>query len=362
MLKLLTLGLLAATLIVAAGGSKAAWLEAVERNAPRKIVETRSPTIGVHTRLTDEVEEWKIKRTLELVREMGASWIVEYFPWPYIQPAPGRYDWRHSDLVVKHAYSEGLNLVARIDGVPEWARPKETTGRYLPEERFYDYARFVQAFVARYKDKVRYFIVWNEPNLGFEWGYRPVNAEQYTRLLAMTYRLVKEVDPDARVVAAGLAPTLEQSDLALNDLVYLQQMYDAGARDYFDVLAVHAYGGKLPPDDEPAVDRLNFARATLIHDVMARNGDGQKPVIISEAGWNDHPRWTKAVRPGQRLVYTVRAYEKAAAEWPWVLAVAQWAFRLPAPAGNYNDYYTFVRPDFAVKPVYEAVKQWARPR
>jgi hypothetical protein len=44
-------------------------------------VETTNPKAGIHTRLTDEVEVWKIKRTLEMVREMGAPWIVEYFPW-----------------------------------------------------------------------------------------------------------------------------------------------------------------------------------------------------------------------------------------------------------------------------------------
>ena len=48
---------------------------------PQQHVQSINPKIGVHTRLTDEVEEWKIKRSLELVREMGASWIVEYFPW-----------------------------------------------------------------------------------------------------------------------------------------------------------------------------------------------------------------------------------------------------------------------------------------
>lgn len=359
MLKWLAVGWLIALLIAFVGGSQTIWLEQIERSAPRKTVVARTPIIGVHTRLTDEVEEWKIKRTLELVREMGASWIVEYFPWAYIQPAPGRYYWQHSDLIVKHAYAEGLNVVARIDGVPDWARPKDTTGRYLAASHYADYAHFVQAFVSRYKGKVRYYVIWNEPNLSFEWGYRPVSPGQYTQLLKLTYQQAKEADPDAQIVAAGLAPTLEQSKLAMNDLAFLQGIYDAGGKDYFDVLAVHAYGGRFPPDEPPAPDKLNFARVTLVRDLMLRNGDGDKPVIVTEAGWNDHPRWTRAVRPAQRLAFTVRAYEKAALEWPSVLAVAQWAFRLPNPAGNYNDYYTFVRPDFTLKPVYEAVKQWA---
>ena len=52
-------------------------------------VRTVNPVMGMHTRLTDEVEEWKIARTLQMVREMGAPWLVEYFPWAYSEPSKG---------------------------------------------------------------------------------------------------------------------------------------------------------------------------------------------------------------------------------------------------------------------------------
>ena len=55
----------------------------VVETGPQQIVQSINRKIGVHTRLTDEVEERKIKHTLQMVREMGASWIVEYFPWAY---------------------------------------------------------------------------------------------------------------------------------------------------------------------------------------------------------------------------------------------------------------------------------------
>ena len=89
---------------------------------PTQTVVTRNPKVGVHTRLTDEVEPWKVQRTLQMVREMGSPWVVEYFPWAYYEPAPGRYEWSHADLVVEHAVAQGLTVIARIDMVPEWAR------------------------------------------------------------------------------------------------------------------------------------------------------------------------------------------------------------------------------------------------
>jgi len=128
--------------------------------------------LGVHTRLTDEVEEAKIARTLEMVRAMGAGWIVEYFPWAYMEPDRGRYDWHHADLVVEHASRLGLRVVARIDYVPAWARPPDSPTRLLPASAYADYAAFVARFAARYAGRVQYIVIWNEPNVSFEWGIR----------------------------------------------------------------------------------------------------------------------------------------------------------------------------------------------
>jgi len=293
---------------------------------------------------------------------MGASWIVEYFPWSYYEPRPGRFRWNHPDMVIDFAQNQGLTVIARLGFVPEWARPKETTPTYLPEERFDDFARFAAAFAARYRGRVRYLVVWNEPNLSLEWGYRPVDPEAYTDLLCRTYRSVKTVAPETQVLGGALAPTLAPpgSEWGMNDLSFLQRMYDAGAGECFDILAVHAYGWTFPPDDPPAPDAINFARTELLRAIMVRNGDVAKKIIITEGGWNDHPRWTRAVRPSQRVAYTIRAYDKVWKEWDWALAFCPWAFRYPRAARSYQDHFTFVAVDFTPKPIYIAVQRYAR--
>ena len=85
-------------------------------------------------------------------------------------------------------------------------------------------------------------------------------------------------------------------------------------------------------------------------------GDGHKQAMITEGGWNDHPRWTRAVKPAQRIDYTLRAYDIANEEWPWLDALAMWVFRFPWDAKSYQDYYTFVRTDFEPKPIYLEVQ------
>ncbi len=325
---------------------------------PQQHVESINPKMGVHTRLTDEVEEWKIKHSLELVREMGAGWIVEYFPWSYSEPEKGVYAWDHADVVIAHARQQGLQVIARIGLVPQWARPEGTIDSFLLPARYEDLADFAHAFVTRYGDTVKHVIVWNEPNLGLEWGYRDPDPAEYAQMLRTVYPRIKEANPDVRVLGGALAPTLGAPD-AMNDLDYLRGMYDAGAAPYFDVLAVHAYGWRFPPDQPPAPDVISFSRAELLHEIALEYGD-DKPVMITEGGWNDHPRWTKAVRPGQRIVYTLRAYEMAKTEWPWCEAVAMWAFRYPRPQPGYPDYFTFVTVDFTLKPVYLEVQSYAR--
>jgi len=337
--------------------SERPWVEF----GPRQHVVSINPKLGVHTRLTDEVEPWKIQHTFAMVREMGASWAVEYFLWASHEPAPGVYNWTHADLVVDHAVNQGITLIARLGYAPAWARPPHTSPLYLDEAGYDAFARFVAAFAEHFRGRVNYIIIWNEPNLSQEWGYRPVDAAGYTELLRRCYVAAKAVNPDVKILGGALSPTLAppDSEWGLNDLDYLQQMYDAGAAPYFDILAAHSYGWTFGPDEPASPDAVNFSRVELLHGVMARNGDGDKHIIITEGGWNDHPRWTKAVYPAQRVAYTIRAYQKAQEEWPWVDALCIWAFRYPRPAGTYQDYYTFVDTNFQPKPIYLAVQRYA---
>ena len=162
---------------------------------PPQTVATRHPIVCTHTRLTDEVEPWKVLRTVTLVREMGAPTIVEYFPWAYHEGQPGRFEWSHAALVVDDARNQGLAVIARLSGlVPAWARVApgaaggaDAVDTLLPEARFADFGEYVYQFVRRFRGQVRAVIIWNEPNVALEWGFRRVDPEAYTRLLRIAY-------------------------------------------------------------------------------------------------------------------------------------------------------------------------------
>ena len=167
-----------------------------------------------------------------------------------------------------------------------------------------------------------------------------------------------------------MAPTIEESDRALNELIFLQQLYDAGARGSFDVLGVQAYGLRSGPDDlRLASGDVNFSRTMAVRELMVKNGDAARPVWATEIGWNaPPPDYTGPIPYGmvsERLQasYTVRAFERARTEWPWMGVMAVWFFKLPEPwEGQPWYYFRMVSPGFRPYPVYDALREYAGPR
>lgn len=164
---------------------------------------------------------------------------------------------------------------------------------------------------------------------------------------------------------AALAPTLTENADALNELIYLQQLYDAGVRGSFDVLAVQAYGLRGGPDD-PRIDAgsdVTFSRPALVRQVMVANGDTDVPVWATEMGWNDNPASTAyqefgRVTPSLQARYTVRAFDRAAEQWPWLKVGFVWFFKRADYANENQDWFYFrvANPDFSLEPVYYALR------
>ena len=58
------------------------------------------------------------------------------------------------------------------------------------------YANFVGAVAGRYCGKsLKAIEVWNEQNLHYEWGNKPLNPGEYVQLLALAYNAIKAACP-----------------------------------------------------------------------------------------------------------------------------------------------------------------------
>jgi hypothetical protein len=336
--------------------------------AGEPIPHTHVNPYGANFFLDREVEHWKQEKTLEMARGAGITWIKQQFSWEEIEPQrKGEFDWAKYDRIVELADQYGMQIIARLDRPPDWTR-QDNRFKTRPPDDLEDYGDFVYAFVAHYRGRVGYVQIWNEPNLTAEWGFERVDAVAYTRLLEVAHRRAKEADPRIVVLSAPLAITLEDASMRgnHNDLIFLEQMYQAGAGDHFDILSANAFGLDRPPEDSPAPDRLNFRRVELQREIMERYGDGEKPIWINEYGWNSAPpsfpdeilTWER-VSEAEQADYTVRGIAWGRQHWPWLGVVNIWYFRqvgdIPPDRPAY--YFALVDPEFNARPVYEALRR-----
>jgi len=344
------------------------------------IAHTSQNPYGVNTFLEQEVEEAKIRRSLQMIRDAGFHWIRQQFPWEDIEihgkgdfedrrTQPPKSAWEKYDRIVNLAQEYGLEIIARLDNPPAWSRAQgNEIGTFAPPDNLDDFGDFVYAVVSRYRGRIRYYQIWNEPNIYPEWGEQPIDPVAYTQLLKIGYTRAKEADPEVVIISAGLAPTTEMGPKNLSDLVFLQEMYDAGAKGYFDIFSVQGYGLWTGPDDRRTdPSRTNFSRSLLIREIMVRNGDGDKPIWAGEVGWNALPEAFPGTavygRVSEELQaqYAVRAYKRAQEEWPWMGVICYWFFKRADDREKDQPFYYFrlAEPDFTPHPVYWALKELA---
>ena len=333
---------------------------------------------GVNTFLQEEVEPSKRELAMQMIADAGFKWIRQEFPWEDIEihgkgdfqdrrHEPIRSAWEKYDHIVDLAEQYDLGIIARLSNPPAWSRAQgNEAGTLAPPDDLDDYGDFVEAVVQRYGDRIRYYQIWNEPNIYPEWGEGPVSPEEYTELLKVGYTRVKEVCPECVVISGALAQTIPLGPRDLNDFIFLQRMYDAGAADYFDVLAMQGYGLWSGPTDRRMRPRvLNFSRPLYLREIMVHNGDAHKPIWLTEMNWNAPPpdladKAFGFVTPEQQARYAVLAYKRAQQEWPWLGVVNTWFFKRASDAekGQAMYYFRLVEPDFTPLPVYDALKQY----
>ncbi|MFN8522101.1 MAG: cellulase family glycosylhydrolase [Chloroflexota bacterium] len=348
--------------------------------APETVVSPRvTNPIGVNVFLDQEASVESRRRALQMLKSAGVGWIRQQFPWKEIErDAKGDFfdrkwnqsAWDSYDNVVDQARELGIDVIARVDTSPAWARPGQEWEQ-SPPNRLEDFGDFLYTLADRYRGRIKAYQIWNEPNLTIEWGMRPPNAGEYTQLLVLASARIRAADPDAIVLSASMAPTLEESERAMNELLFIQSMYDAGARGHFDVLGVQAYGLRSGPDDwRMSAADVNVSRTMLVRELMVRNGDATRPIWATELGWNAQPPDFPgpvpygAVSEELQARYTVRLFERAREQWPWMGVMAVWFFKLPAPWEPVQPWHFFrmVDPDFSPHPVYTAVREYGRAR
>jgi len=181
------------------------------------------PFLGVTVELEQYNNPLDRQQALHRLRGAGFGWVRQRVDWGRTEPRPGAYNWTWSDQVLADIAAAGLEPVVVLDGSPLWARGSvdrtvededqaantarlaQQLQQFAPPAATKTYAAFASAFADRYKDSVRYYQIWNEPNIAPHWGNRHIDPVGYARLLKSAAIAVSAADPDAVLLAAALA-------------------------------------------------------------------------------------------------------------------------------------------------------------
>lgn len=296
-----------------------------------------------------------VARAVQLMREGGIQAVRVDFNWDILNTAPG--EWRYDlyDPWVRIVRDNKLEILGIIDYVSWWASSAQDSQDwrvrlYSEPLNDYDFARYSYELVSHYKNDVRVWQIWNEPNTEGFWKPRP-NPARYASLLREAYLAVKYADPEAVVLFAGLSGNgIEGNDDSGLVSDFMAQAYTAGAGGYFDAMAIHPY---MLPNGGIGVLRDKIVAA---RQVMNRHGDSGKPLWITEIGVpGTVPWWSTAPVQSEADVaaWLEQVYTRL---WDLTPTIFWYQFQDQDFGPEVERAFGMVRFDFSPKPAYETLK------
>jgi hypothetical protein len=210
--------------------------------------------------------------------------------WRWLEPSKGQFSQSlltELDATLNDLQARGIRPVIVVVETPGWANGGRSP--WYPPTNPADYANAIGFLAKRYANRPNMaWEIWNEPNLietdssGRKYSkyWMPLaSPSAYTAMLKASYSAIKSADPDATVLGGSLV---------FYDHSFLDGMYAAGAKGYFDALAIHPYGFSLPPSD---TTEYGFKGITeRMKAKLDQHGDSGKKLWITEVGW-----WDRAV-------------------------------------------------------------------
>ena len=225
--------------------------------------------------------------TLATMAAAGVNVVRTSFLWSQMEPRPGQFDFDFYDRYVEQLARYRLRVLPVLFSTPRAysAAPGAAHPGHAQPRRSRTLARFARAAARRWgpggsfwrrhprlpRLPVRSWQVWNEPNLSAYWSPRP-DARRYAHLLAAAARSIRRFDPRAEIVLGGLP----ESGMGIPIARYLDELYRAGARRWFDAVALHPYARTAS---------RTVAIVSRVREVVDAHRDRRARIWVTEFGW-----------------------------------------------------------------------------
>jgi len=236
----------------------------------------------------DPLSPWPDSKLGSLGKVNGAAWTD-------VDPKGTGYQWGTEDNVIAEAKTNGAGtFIYTVAAPPPWSESNTTTctGNICtgpPKSSAVN--AFVSNVAIKYKGKIQYFEIWNEPNGKYTNGtptFWSGNISQLVSLTTNTSRIIKSIDPSALIIGPAttfysLAPGM--SNVANN---WLQEFLDDGGAAGLDGISFHYYASSPDCLTTMVLDCMGtslLGKVDFIKTVMDDNGAGSKLLIDSEGSY-----------------------------------------------------------------------------
>lgn len=200
---------------------------------------------------------------IELTSDLGIKWARISVDWGLIEDMRGEFHWELLDPMIEGLVSSGIEVYPSLH-----AGHVKHTNKMPPttQVEIEAWLNFVEKVIDRYKDKITYWEIWNEPNTTWFWGGAP-NAVEYYHLVDTSSRLIKKTDPDSKVIGGSLARL---------DVPYAQELFELGIAKAIDIFSFHPYG-VFP---EAAIKKMKVqVKMPLLYEPVMNTVDGLQQLI-----------------------------------------------------------------------------------
>ena len=125
--------------------------------------------------------------------------------WTALEPLKGVWNWQPLDIWVAAAEQHGVaDILLTLGQTPAWASTNPDDVNYVgagapaPPADNQDWRDYITAVAQRYKGRIRYYEIWNEPN---DTTYYTGTVAELAEPTAEAYSILKAVDPGNTVVS-----------------------------------------------------------------------------------------------------------------------------------------------------------------
>ena len=212
-------------------------LKKVGQVAVKSASEIRDSRLGIGFEKLDR-NVFDPEKAYDKLARIGAKLVRIQSGWQRTEQQEGVYDFAWIDSIVDNLIARGMEpWIDLCYGNPVYT---ESAAQYFgsvgvppifSEREKKGWHDYVVAIVSRYKGKVNWFEIWNEPDGRGCWKHG-INATETALFNIDTAKAIKEGNPEAKAIGGVLCSI---------NLPYFERMFELGVLDYVDAVSFHRY-------------------------------------------------------------------------------------------------------------------------